>query len=205
MTDVAPTRPADSEGLVPYYLMIGWVVGGYLVAVLLGIMGGMNALTIRDWALRLAVLVGYSVLGGVGGALITRTFYGYIGGNWLVLAAFGALLVFGVCAFANGVQSVLGIFGTGLIIVLFVILGNPSAGGPWPLQLAPSFWRTIGPWLPNFQGTWGIRSVAYFASRDMSTACWVPACYAVAGVLLALLMVGRDNPALRLGRLTRRT
>jgi hypothetical protein len=106
--------------------------------------------------------------------------------------------VFSVAVFANGLQSFLGLVGTGVVIGLFVILGNPSGAGPWPRTMVPTFWRVIGPWLPNFQGTNAVRGVAYFHSQGLSTALWVFVAYAAIGVVLSLAGAGRDNAILRM-------
>ena len=41
-------------------------------------------------------------------------------------------------------QVLLGVFGVGLTLILFVVLGNPSAGGAYQASLLPPFWRAIG-------------------------------------------------------------
>jgi hypothetical protein len=40
-------------------------------------------------------------------------------------------------------QVFLGTIGVGLTLILFVVLGNPSAGGAYPAPLLPGFWRAI--------------------------------------------------------------
>jgi hypothetical protein len=196
--DVVPAHKGDAEGLVPFYLVIAWTVGGYLASTLVGLMGGMNSRTPRLAAERIGMLAGYSVLGGIGGTLIVHTIMDFLGGNWWLQALIGTLVVFSVAVFANGLQSVLGLVGTGVVIGLFVILGNPSGAGPWPREMMPAFWRVIGPWLPNFQGTNAVRGVAYFGNHGLGTALWALAAYAVIGIVLSLAFAGRDNPVLRL-------
>ncbi|GAA2003995.1 DUF3533 domain-containing protein [Catenulispora subtropica] len=195
---VVPPHRGDPSGLVPFYLVIAWVVGGYLASTLVGLMGGMQSRTRRLALERTGLLAGYSVLCGIGGTLIVHTIMGFLGGSWWLQALVGTLVVFGVAMFANGLQTFLGLIGTGIGIVLFVILGNPSAGGPWPRNMIPAFWRVIGPWLPNFQGTNAVRGVAYFHSQGLGTAIWVLAAYAAIGVVLSVAGAGRDNAILRL-------
>jgi hypothetical protein len=162
-------------------------------------MGGMQSGTPRLALERIGTLAGYSVLGGIGGTLIVHTIFGFLGGTWWTQALIGMLVVFCVAVFANGLQTFLGLVGTGIVIGLFVILGNPSAAGPWPRNMLPAFWRTVGPWLPNFQGTNAVRGVAYFHSQGLSTAIWVFVAYAAIGVVLSVAGAGRDNAILRLG------
>jgi hypothetical protein len=195
--DVLPPHRGDVEGLVPFYLVIAWTVGGYLASTLVGLMGGMKSATPRLALERIGMLAAYSVLGGVGGTLIVHTIMGFLGGAWWLQALIGVLVVFSVSVFANGVQTFLGLIGTGIVIGLFVILGNPSGAGPWPRNMIPAFWRVIGPWLPNFQGTNAVRGVAYFHSQGLSSAIWVFVIYAAIGVLLSVAGAGRDNAILR--------
>jgi hypothetical protein len=196
--DVLPPHRGDAEGLVPFYLVIAWTVGGYLASTLVGLMGGMKSATPRLAVERIGLLAAYSVLGGIGGTLIVHTIMDFLGGGWWTQALIGMLVVFSVAVFANGLQSFLGLVGTGVVIGLFVILGNPSGAGPWPRNMVPTFWRVIGPWLPNFQGTNAVRGVAYFHSQGLSTALWVFVAYAAIGVVLSLAGAGRDNAILRM-------
>jgi hypothetical protein len=198
LRDVVPAHKGDNEGLVPFYLVIAWTVGGYLASALVGLMGGMTSRTPRLAAVRIGLLAGYSVLGGLGGTLIVHTILGFLGGNWWVQALIGSLVVFSVAVFANGLQSVLGLVGTGIAIGMFVILGNPSGAGPWPREMMPTFWRVIGPWLPNFQGVNAVRGVAYFGGQGVGSALWVLGAYAVVGIALSVAFAGRDNAVLRL-------
>jgi hypothetical protein len=196
--DVLPPHRGDIEGLVPFYLVIAWTVGGYLASTLVGLMGGMKSATPRLAVERIGMLGVYSFLGGIGGTLIVHTILGFLGGGWWTQALIGMLVVFAVSVFANGLQSFLGLVGTGIVIGLFVILGNPSGAGPWPRNMIPAFWRVIGPWLPNFQGTNAVRGVAYFHSQGLSTALWVFVIYAAIGVALSVAGAGRDNAILRM-------
>ena len=196
--DVLPPHRGDTEGLVPFYLVIAWTVGGYLASTLVGLMGGMKSRTPRLALERIGMLAGYSVLGGIGGTLIVHTIMDFLGGGWWTQALIGMLVVFSVAVFANGLQSFLGLIGTGIVIGLFVILGNPSGAGPWPRNMLPAFWRVIGPWLPNFQGTNAVRGVAYFHSQGLSTAIWVFVAYAAIGVVLSVAGAGRENAILRM-------
>lgn len=44
VTDAVPDQPGDGRGLSGFYLVVGWLVGGYLVAALLGIAKGPDPL-----------------------------------------------------------------------------------------------------------------------------------------------------------------
>jgi hypothetical protein len=49
----------------------------------------------------------------------------------------GALLVFAAAAVTMAFQVLFGILGIGIAILVFVILGNPSAGEPYQSALLP--------------------------------------------------------------------
>lgn len=66
----------------------------------------------------------------------------------VALCAIAALTIFASGAATAGVQAAAGPAGTGLVILVFVILGNAASGGPFARPLLPGLWRTIGGVLP---------------------------------------------------------
>ncbi|MEU8799734.1 hypothetical protein [Spirillospora sp. NPDC048819] len=197
VTDVAPADPGDPEGLVPFYLVIGWIVSAYLVAAIVGLYRGMAAATFRDAVVRLAAFAVYAAAIGAAGTLIVEHGYGYLSGSPWLLTGIGALCVFAVAAATAAAESLIGIFGTALAILAFVVLGNPSAGGPWPLEFLAPFWRAVGPWLPNWAGTEAVRNAVYFDGHDLTRPLIVLAVYAAVGIAAVLLLAGRTNPVMR--------
>ncbi|WP_299952729.1 DUF3533 domain-containing protein [uncultured Modestobacter sp.] len=193
--DVLPAAEGDARGLSAFYLAVGWVVGGYLVASIIGVSAGSRPLTRGRGAVRLLALAVYAVVSGVGGALITGPVLDVFDGHLLALSAFGALLVFAVGAFTMALQVWTGLLGIGLAILLFVVLGNPSAGGAYPAPLLPPFWAAIGPWLPPGAGTDAVRGIVYFGGAGAGQACLVLAAYAVVGLAATLAGSGRHTPA----------
>jgi hypothetical protein len=198
--DVAPADAGDPDGLVPFYLVIGWIVSAYLVAAIVGLYRGMAAVTPRDAVVRLLAFAVYSAAAGAAGTLIVETGYGYLSGRPWLLTGIGALCVFAVAVATAAAESLLGIIGTALAIVVFVVLGNPSAGGPRPPEMLPGFWRDVGPWLPNWAGTEAVRNTVYFGGHDLTRPLIVLGCYAAAGIALVLLLAGRSNPVMRFPR-----
>jgi hypothetical protein len=100
------------------------------------------------------------------------------------------LLVFGVGAFTMAIQALSGVVGVGIAVLLFVILGNPSAGGAYQSWLIPPFWREIGPWLPPGAGTSAIRGIVYFGNAQITTPILVMIGYAAAGAAVLLVVSG---------------
>ncbi|MFF9067680.1 DUF3533 domain-containing protein [Streptomyces sp. NPDC014891] len=186
--DVAPASPEDFDGLSAFYLVVGWCVGGYICAAILAISAGSRPANRERAIIRLGVLAVYSVLGGLGGALIVGPILGALPGSVAALWGLGTLVVFAVGAATLALQSVFGIVGIGLAILLIVVAGNPSAGGAFPLPMLPPFWNAIGPALPPGAGTWAARSIAYFKGNDMTASMLVLSAWAVAGVVVTLVM-----------------
>lgn len=112
----------------------------------------------------------------------------------------GALLVFAVAAFTTALESLAGIVGTGVAILLFVVLGNPSAGGPWSFPMEPWPWSVLGPYLPNGAATTAVLQAVYLDAQAMLVPLLIMTGYAVVGVLGTLILSRRGRPLLELER-----
>lgn len=184
--DIIPAGTGDARGLSAFYLAVGWMLGGYLVATGLSISAGARPRHRPAAVLRLGALALYSLASGICGAFITVSvlgaFYGHVVGLWLL----GTLLVFASGAFAMALQSWTGVVGVGLTVVVLVVLGNPSAGGAYASPLLPPFWRVIGQWLPPGAGTTGIRGIIYFQGNGLGRPLLILWAYAIAGSAVTL-------------------
>ena len=87
-------------------------------------------------------------------------------------------------------QVLFGTVGIGLTVLLFVVLGNPSAGGAYQSEVLPGFWRAIGQALPNGAGTTALREIVYFGGHGAAPHVWLIAAYAVVGAVVALAVSG---------------
>lgn len=184
--DVVPSARHDPNGLSSFYLVIGWCVGGYLGAAALAISAGAKPSNVSRAAIRLAVMALVAIAGGLGGALITGPALDALPGGTTALWGLGTLVIFAVGAATLALQGLFGTVGIGLVILLVVILGNPSAGGALPPPLLPPFWKAIGPALPPGAGTWSARSIAYFDNNALTGPMLVLAAWAVAGTAITL-------------------
>jgi hypothetical protein len=70
--------------------------------------------------------------------------------------------VFAVGAVTLAFQTLFGVIGIGITILVFVILGNRSAGGAYQPALLPPFWRAISSALPTGAATDTVRRIVYF-------------------------------------------
>ena len=71
--DVVPAGRGDARGLSAFYLVVGWVVGGYLCAAILGIAGGARPTNRNRAVIRLGALALYAIVSGLGGAVLSET------------------------------------------------------------------------------------------------------------------------------------
>ena len=187
VTDIVPLQRGDFHGLTGFYLVVGWIVGGYLVAALLGVASGARPATTHRALNRLIALIPYSILSGLAGAIVIGPVLGALTGHLLALWWLGALLVFAVGAVTLAFQTLLGVIGIGVTILFFVIIGNPSAGGAYQPALLPPFWRAVSSALPNGAATDTVRRIVYFGGHDIGGHLIVLASYAVAGVVIAII------------------
>jgi hypothetical protein len=184
--DLVPAQTGDQGGLAGFYLVIGWIVGGYLVASLLGVARGSRPANHRRAIFRLGAIIPYAVLSGLGGALVVDQLLGALTGHFMALLWIGALLVASAATVTMAFQVLFGVFGIGVTVLIFVILGNPSAGGAYQATLLPPFWRSLSSVLPNAAGTDAVRRIVYFDSIGISRHLVVIGLYVVIGAIVTV-------------------
>ncbi len=183
-TDIVPLQDGDGRGLTGFYLVIGWIVGGYLVAALLGVAAGTRPANPRRAYFRLFAIVPYAILSGLGGTLVVDQVLGALTGHFLALWWIGALLVASAATVTMAFQVIFGVIGIGITVLVFVILGNPSAGGAYQTSLLPPFWRALSDALPNGAGTDAVRRIVYLGSSGITGHLVVIATFVVAGAVV---------------------
>jgi hypothetical protein len=198
--DLVPLQPGDHAGLTGFYLVIGWIVGGYLVASLLGVAAGSRPATTRRAIIRLLAIAPYAVVSGFGGALVVDQWIGALTGHFLALAGVGMLLVYAAAATTLAFQVLLGVVGIGVTVLVFVVAGNPSAGGAYQPDLLPGFFRAISGVLPNGAGVDAVRRIVYFAGLGVTADLLVISAWVVGGSAVAIVASLRhDRAAARSG------
>jgi hypothetical protein len=184
--DAVPLDPGDARGLSGFYLVIGWAVGGYLFAAMLGVAKGSRPATLPRAAWRLGATVPYALASGLGGAVIAEPVLGALNGHFWSVAGIGVLVTLSAATVTIALQTLFGVIGIGLTVVLFVILGNPSAGGAYQAPLLPPFWRAISSYLPNGAGTEAVRRFVYFDGHGVMHPIVVLAAWIIGGAALTL-------------------
>jgi hypothetical protein len=185
--DVVPLQSGDYYGLTGFYLVIGWIVGGYLMASLLGVSAGARPATPRRAYFRLGAIVPYAILSGLGGALIVDQILGALTGHFVELWLLGTLLVAAAATVTMAFQVMFGVVGIGLAVLVFVILGNPSAGGAYQTELLPPFWHFLTNALPTGAGTDTVRRIVYFEGIGIRRHVIVIAVWAIAGTVITII------------------
>lgn len=184
--DAVPLQERDGNGLTGFYLVVGWIIGGYLLAAVLGITGGAKLSSLRDAAVRLAVFVPYAVASGLGGALIVGPVLGALDTSVFALTLAGTVIVLSSAYTTVALQSMFGIIGIAITIVVFVVLGNPSAGGAYQSGLLPPFWRFLTDAVPNGAGTDLVRRIVYFDSAGIGLRLGVLFTWLIAGAAVTI-------------------
>jgi hypothetical protein len=186
IVDEVPVTPDDPRGVVPFYLNVGYVLGGYLASTVLGISAGTTPRTARRAALRIAALAVYSVLLGIAGAVVVGPVLDIWHHDVPTIAAIGALAVFAAAMVASAIQGWLGVAGTALVILLLVVLGNPGSGGIYAPEFLPGVLRGMHRWnIPGLANDL-TKAAVYF---DWRSAGWPASALAIWAVIGALGLV----------------
>ena len=186
--DLAPLPASDPTGGSVYFLVIAWMLGGYVGATALSLMmGGPRSSRLREVILRVAMLAGYATASGFLGAVIIGPGLGIVHGYSTWLAACGALLVFAAGAATAGLQAALGLPGTLIAIVGMVVFGSPTAGTSIATPLLASPWDVLGQLLPPGAALSLARNIVFHVDIDITRPLVVLSAYALAG---GLIMVG---------------
>jgi hypothetical protein len=192
--DLAPLSSDDSRGVAPFYLVLGWVVGGYLAATVVGLLHGMSSAgRVNAWR-RVATLSAYSMVSGIVVSLLTAAVFGVVTDHLLAVMLIGSLVVFATAVATAALQSVFGMAGTAIMLILFVGFGNPASGGPVVRPLLPGLWRTLGGALIPGAGTDAMRAAVYFPDRSITPAILTLAVWAIAGVGVVVLVARSRRP-----------
>ncbi len=187
VTDAVPHQSGDPQGSSAFYVTVGAVLAGYLLAAVLGMAKGARPATFRRTLWRLGATVPYALAVGLGIAIVVGPVLGALTGHFGAVFAVATLLVLCAATVTMSFQVLFGIFGIAATILIFVVVGNPSAGGAYPYALLPTFWRTVGPWLPNGAGVDALRGAVYFGGAGTASAIWIIVVWTLAGTALTVL------------------
>src|SRR4029079_9491943 len=189
--DVKPLPRTDPNGTSAFYAVIAWVFGGYIGATLIGVIGSPRSSSRRRAAARIGALAGFAIVAGILTVVLLRASFGAFSGHVVALCAIGALTIFASGAPTAGLQSAAGPAGTGLVILVFVILGNSASGGPFARPLLPGLCITIVAVLPPGASVDLSRSALFFDGARIAGPILVLVVWAVLGAALLIALGGR--------------
>jgi hypothetical protein len=191
VSDIAPLPSGDNRGLSIFYTAFAWVFGGYLAAAALGVIRGDRAFTKRNALLRIGALAIFSAVSSLTvAAIAVHGVHAFDHGYW-TLVGVGALATLATAIAASVIIALVGTLGTAVVILFFVVLGNPASGGTIAMPLVGG-----GPWnwfnhiLPTGIGVDAIRSGLYFNSTNLARSLWSCIGYIGIGSFL-LLSIGQ--------------
>jgi hypothetical protein len=185
--DVAPHQSGDESGGSVFYVVLGCVLAGYLLAASISSARGARPATLRRTRWRLGMTLPYAILIGLGAAVIADPVLHALTGHFAALWGISTLLVLAAATTTIAFQILFGFLGIAASIIVFVVLGSPSAGGAYPYRLLPAFWRDIGPWLPNGAGVDALRRTIYFNAASIASPLLVIIIWALGGTTVALI------------------
>ena len=153
ITDIRPPA-SDGRGMSSFYLVSGWIVGGYMAATILGMAGGARPANRHRTVIRLGslALYLYAIASGLGGAVVAGPLLGALEGHFAELWALGALIVFASAATTVGFQVLWGVIGIGVTILRSCCRrsGGRSASGSRRARAPPPYaTRSTSPATPS--------------------------------------------------------
>jgi hypothetical protein len=183
-----PLPPSDPVGGVTGLLLL--LIGGYVAALMVFKAAGKTAAA--PW--RALILIGYSLVGALLTDLVAGPGIGAYSSShfWPLLLCFWLVTAAVVLASA-AIQGLVPRGGTLLVLVLFIIVAGPPAGGLGTYML-PVYWRNIGVIFPPQNAVTLIRNVLYFGGNDITTPLVVLFLRVLAGVAV-IWYLGRIRPA----------
>src|SRR5262249_1683450 len=124
VTDVKPLPRGDPNGTAAFYAVVAWMFGGYIGATLIGLIGSPRSTRRKRASPRIGALAKFAVVAGILTVLMLRACFGVFSGPLIAMCAIAALPIWASGAATAGIQAAAGPAGTGLVILIFVILGN---------------------------------------------------------------------------------
>jgi hypothetical protein len=130
---------------------------------------------------HLSAVLALGIGAGLLTAVATNIVVGAFTSQFLAIRGVAALFVLAVALPIAFFQRLLGLPGTGVGLLVFIVVGDPSSGGATAPQLLPDPWRAISQALPPGAAATAMRDVAYFHGYGATRALIVLGSYAALG------------------------
>lgn len=199
VADARPLPAGDPRGSASFLLVLGWIIGGYLGMTLLSRVLGARARGLRGTA-RLAAWTALYALASAGlGVVLMGPLLGVLTGHPWALLGVGTLIVLAAGMSTAALMSLFGIAGVAVAIVAFVVLGNPTSGGPVPVQMLSGGYRFLAEVLPNNAAVGAVHAVQYFDGNQIGRPLLVLALYAALALAVCFARTLRQPRSSRAG------
>jgi hypothetical protein len=177
---VVPGDPDDPLG--------AGFASGFLPLALTGMAAGVAlAIVLRNRAAKLAGLVIFGVLAGLGAAAVLQLWIGVLSGSYLQNAGAIGLFAMATSATITGLGALLGRAGIALGVIAVFLVGNPLSAVASAPELLPQPWGSVGQYLPVGAGATLLRSTAFFDGAGAARPMSVLLGYAIIGMLLTVI------------------
>lgn len=184
VTDVVPTADDDPRGSVFNAGALPLALGGIMV-------GAITSIALRSTRERLFAALGVATGGGLALTGVLQGWLGALEGSYWANASVVALGILAVALPIVGLRHLIGPAGIGVVAALILLVGNPLSGVTSAPELIPLGW--LGQLLPPGATGAALRGTSYFDGAGVGIPLLVLACWAAAG--LALALVPRREPA----------
>jgi hypothetical protein len=189
--DLAPTSPNDPSGTVEFYCIAFLFLGGAIGATVLGRVAG-PVRGLRGALARVGLVVVYAASLSVVVTLFADVALGDLVGHFGFLFLTLWLYVTAVCLAVTGFSALAGPLASLVLILVLIILGNPSSGGPVPRPLLNGFYSGLNPVVPQGAALSALRGVQYFGDRGIDLGLLCLLIWALAGLGFLGATVIRD-------------
>ncbi|HEY0259867.1 MAG TPA: ABC transporter permease [Lacisediminihabitans sp.] len=182
--NLVPLPAWDEFGTVSLYLTLAWCIGGYMVAMFIGMMGA--PLKHRT---RLAVIVGGGLIISLVTNLLAGPVIGAVHGHFVVLSLMAWAWIVAIGITVNGLSYFFGRFIAMPALVIFVFLSVPSSGAAFPAWFMPEPFAWLNHVVVGSGITEMLKRELYGVGPGFGRGIVMLVCYAVAG--LVLMVVGK--------------
>jgi len=196
VTDIRPAPPGDPNAITALFFFLGLALPsaafGIALAVLLGRRTpGSAPRRPPEWPARLAALACFSALAGATATWVSDGIVGALPGAPAALFGVGVLTAFAVSSACHAAWRLAGAPLAALLVLLFIPVGVPAAGGPFGSSFVTSWYADLGKALPAGAALPAVRDVVSFGGHALAAPLLVLCLWAGISVILSALPAPR--------------
>ncbi|CAK8054604.1 ABC transporter permease [Eupransor demetentiae] len=130
---------------------------------------------------KLAAILAFAVIGGLGLVAVIQFVVGTFDGNYFITSLCAMLGIAATGFFVLGLLEVIGNAGLGIAAVMLILLGNPLSGLSSAPEMLPSGWGAFGQLLPPGATGTLLRNIVFFDGHATAMPITVLAAYVIIG------------------------